>query len=88
MRLDFFSCLRRGKTRSATMATNSRWPLQEEQDGRKSAPAVEVAEFDERMGYTDKNETLVVGTTNLYVDGELRLIPVSPGVDLGFVIDY
>ncbi|KAF6803704.1 major facilitator superfamily transporter [Colletotrichum sojae] len=58
------------------MATNSRWPLQEEQAERKSAPVVEVAEFDERLSYADKSETLVVGTTNLYVDGELRLIPM------------
>lgn len=57
------------------MATNNRWPLQDEQAGPKRPPAVSVAEFDD--GVSEKNETLVVGTTNLYVDGQLRLIPVS-----------
>ncbi|KZL63338.1 major facilitator superfamily transporter [Colletotrichum incanum] len=58
------------------MATNNRWPLQDEQVGPKRSPTVAVSEFDDGMGELDKSETLVVGTTNLYVDGQLRLIPM------------
>lgn len=72
-----FSCVRHGNTQTTIMATNSKWSLQEEHTGQKSAPVVEVSLFDDGMSYTDKSETLVVGTTNLYVDGQLRLIPVS-----------
>lgn len=59
------------------MATNSSWPLQEEQAGRKRESTVGVSGLDDGMSESGKSETLVVGTTNLYVDGQLRLIPVS-----------
>ncbi|TDZ53197.1 putative MFS-type transporter [Colletotrichum trifolii] len=57
------------------MATNKSWSLQVEQAGRKDAAAVDVVEVD-GASVADKGETLVVGTTNLYVDGKLRLIPM------------
>ncbi|WQF86760.1 Putative major facilitator superfamily, MFS transporter superfamily [Colletotrichum destructivum] len=58
------------------MATDNHWPLQDETAGQKRAPAVAVSEFDDGTSELEKNETLVVGTTKLYVDGQLRLIPM------------
>lgn len=66
------------------MATNSRWPLQDEPAGPKRLSTVVVSEFDERRGKTNMGETLVVGTTNLYVNGQLRLIPVSISCRVNF----
>lgn len=59
------------------MASNTNWPLQEEQAARKQTSTVGVSEFDDADSVLEKNETLVVGTTNLYENGQLRLIPVS-----------
>ncbi|GKT65423.1 major facilitator superfamily transporter [Colletotrichum tofieldiae] len=42
------------------MATNNRWPLQDEQAGPKRSPTVAVSEFDGGMGELEKSETLVV----------------------------
>ncbi|KAK2017442.1 major facilitator superfamily transporter [Colletotrichum eremochloae] len=58
------------------MATNKRWPLQEEQAGPKRSSTVAVSEFEHDEAGLTRSETLVVGTTNLYVDGKLRLIPM------------
>ncbi|KAL0933671.1 major facilitator superfamily transporter [Colletotrichum truncatum] len=58
------------------MATNTTWPLQEEPAGSKPASTVIVAESDGIKEDLGKGETLVVGTTNLYVNGQLRLIPM------------
>ncbi|EFQ34331.1 major facilitator superfamily transporter [Colletotrichum graminicola] len=57
------------------MATNNRWPLQEEQAGPRRVSTAAVSEFEDDEDLV-KSETLVVGTTNLYVDGKLRLIPM------------
>ncbi|KAK2001446.1 major facilitator superfamily transporter [Colletotrichum falcatum] len=58
------------------MATNNRWQLQEEQAGPKRPSTAAVSEFEDDERDLSKSETLVVGTTNLYVDGKLRLIPM------------
>ncbi|KAI8300365.1 hypothetical protein K4K61_009820 [Colletotrichum sp. SAR11_59] len=58
------------------MASNTNWPLQEEQAARKQTSTVGVSEFDDADSVLEKNETLVVGTTNLYENGQLRLIPM------------
>ncbi|KAK2063692.1 major facilitator superfamily transporter [Colletotrichum caudatum] len=58
------------------MATNNRWPLQEAQAGPKRSSTTVMSEFEEDEDDFKKSETLVVGTTNLYVDGKLRLIPM------------
>ncbi|OLN94171.1 putative MFS-type transporter C1271.10c-like protein 9 [Colletotrichum chlorophyti] len=58
------------------MASHNRWPPQDGRVDPKHAPTVAVSEYSVSAGETDKNETLVVGTTNLYVDGQLRLIPM------------
>ncbi|WYZ36052.1 hypothetical protein EsH8_X_000699 [Colletotrichum jinshuiense] len=47
------------------MATNSRWPLQDEPAGPKRLSTVVVSEFDERRGKTNMGETLVVDPLNL-----------------------
>ena len=54
------------------MAERANWPLPEGQ--------VINEKRGDRVIYekNDTAETLVVGTTNLYVDGRLRLIPVRP----------
>ncbi|GKT50093.1 putative MFS-type transporter [Colletotrichum spaethianum] len=58
------------------MATNNRWQLQGEQAGPKRSATVSVSEFNDELDDLEKSETLVVGTTNLYVNGQLRLIPM------------
>ncbi|OBR11188.1 Major facilitator superfamily transporter [Colletotrichum higginsianum IMI 349063] len=58
------------------MATDNHGPLQDETAGQKRAPAVAVSEFDDGTSELEKSESLVVGTTKLYVDGQLRLIPM------------